>query len=86
MSKCQIFCLPYAGGSSLIYSDWRTLLSSHIEIVPIEMNGRGKRLVEPFYKDTQEAAEDILKQIIPLPSRRQALLFIWSKFRRIDHL
>lgn len=60
MSKIKLFCLPYAGGSStIIYSKWKKKLNRHIELIPIELAGRGIRIGEPFYKDFSEAIDDI---------------------------
>lgn len=58
-----MICLPYAGGSSLIFSEWRQYLSSNIDIIPIDLNGRGYLSDKPFYMTTLEAAEDILLRL-----------------------
>jgi medium-chain acyl-[acyl-carrier-protein] hydrolase len=63
---CKLICLPYAGGSSLVFSEWRSLLPSNIEIVPIELKGRGKKSHEKPYEDVREAASDILEEIKPI--------------------
>lgn len=59
----KLFCLPYAGGSSVIYSSWKKYINSSIELCPIELTGRGKRYNEPFYSNINEAVEDVYKQI-----------------------
>jgi medium-chain acyl-[acyl-carrier-protein] hydrolase len=43
----RLFCLPYAGSSSLIYNSWSDQLPDFIEVCPIELPGRGRRLAEP---------------------------------------
>lgn len=63
MNKCKLFCLPYAGGSSLIFSDWKLTLNPHVEIIPIEFRGRGKRYHENFYDNILEAAFDMIKEM-----------------------
>lgn len=65
MNKCKLFCLPFAGGSSLIFSDWKQALAKNVEIVPIELRGRGQRVQESFYSDIHEAARDVLDLIKP---------------------
>lgn len=59
MSKIKLFCLPYAGGSAAIYSKWKQYLDTDIELIPIELAGRGKRINEPFYPDVPALIDDI---------------------------
>jgi len=58
-----LFCLPYAGGSETIYYQWRNYLHPSIHLVPIELKGRGKRFSEIFYKNLEEAVDDIFENI-----------------------
>lgn len=60
MKKIKLFCLPYAGGSSTIFSNWPKYLDKAIELVPIELAGRGERLLDPLYNDFEEMVEDIV--------------------------
>jgi surfactin synthase thioesterase subunit len=55
----KLFCLPYAGGSQIIYYKWKKVINNHIELRPIELKGRGARYAEGFYNDLNEAVEDI---------------------------
>ena len=63
MSKIKLFCLPYAGGSATVYSKWRTFLNPNIQIVPMEMAGRGARFKEGFYQSIAEAVNDLYVKI-----------------------
>lgn len=63
MRKIKLFCLPYAGGSSSIYSRWNKCLSDFIEIYPIEFAGRGKRYSDSLYENFGQAVNDIYKLI-----------------------
>lgn len=58
-----LFCLPYAGGSSSIYYKWKEYLYKDIEIYPIELTGRGKRIKEPLFADIKNVTSDVLEQI-----------------------
>lgn len=58
MNRIHLFCFPYAGGSAMMYCRWRSLLSAFIQIHPIELSGRGKRMNEPFYQTMEQAVED----------------------------
>ncbi|WP_270344372.1 thioesterase II family protein [Bacillus mobilis] len=56
-----LFCLPYAGGSESIYFKWRKHLHPSIQLIPIELRGRGKRFDENFYETLKEAVDDIFE-------------------------
>lgn len=58
-----LFCLPYAGGSEVIYYKWKKYLNSSIYLEPIELKGRGKRLNEDFYVNLEDAVKDIFENI-----------------------
>lgn len=59
MSNLKLLCLPYAGGTANIYLPWKRYLNSSIQLIPLELKGRGKRIFEPFYINFQEAVEDV---------------------------
>jgi medium-chain acyl-[acyl-carrier-protein] hydrolase len=46
MSRRLLFCLPYAGGSARVFEDWSDALGAGIEVVPLELPGRGLRFAE----------------------------------------
>lgn len=58
-----LFCLPYAGGSEAVYYKWKNYLHPSIQLVPIELKGRGKRIKEDFYQSLEEAVDDIFENI-----------------------
>lgn len=47
----SLLCLPCAGASATMYLRWRRLLPRWIEVVPLELPGRGSRLGEDFVAD-----------------------------------
>jgi len=59
MRLTQLFCLPYAGGGASVFNHWKSLLPPQVEMIPIELPGRGTRYTEPFYESFQEAVADI---------------------------
>lgn len=65
MEHTKLFCFPYAGGSATIYNGWKAYFSANtgIEVIPIELAGRGKRTGQPFYSDLEDAVEDIYQEI-----------------------
>jgi len=63
MEKIKLFCLPHAGGSSIYYSQWRKIINTDIEIIPLELSGRGRRYAEEFYNNFDEALSDLFNEI-----------------------
>lgn len=59
INKVNLFCLPCAGGSATFYSKWNKLIDSSIEVIPIELKGRGFRMSEDFYLNFEEMIDDI---------------------------
>lgn len=66
MSIIKLFCFPYAGGSSMIFNKWKPYLNAFpdIELIPVELAGRGTRMEEPLYSELQEAVEDLYQVVI----------------------
>ena len=65
MSKIKLFCIPYAGGGAAIYKKWEQSLLPDIELVAVELAGRGRRSNEQLYKDVPAAVEDVYNCILP---------------------
>ena len=64
--KIRLFCLPFAGGNSYSYRDWQEHTADFIDVVPIELPGRGRRSSEPLLLNTDQLTEDIFQQVEPL--------------------
>lgn len=62
MSKVNVFCLPFAGGSSYSYNGYLPY-ATLIRLVPLELPGRGTRFSEPLPDTMEEMVEDIFRQI-----------------------
>jgi medium-chain acyl-[acyl-carrier-protein] hydrolase len=62
-TKLKLFCIPYAGGSANYYRKWEKYSHDFLEIVPLELAGRGTRIKERCYENIYQATEDLLSQI-----------------------
>ena len=62
--KINIYCIPYAGGSSALFAEWHKFFPGNISIISPELAGRGVRSKDNFYKSIKEAAEDIYNKIL----------------------
>jgi medium-chain acyl-[acyl-carrier-protein] hydrolase len=48
-TRLRLFCFPYAGGSASMFRIWPNALPADVEACPIQLPGRGTRLMErPF--------------------------------------
>lgn len=63
MRELNLFCLPYAGGSTAIYFHWKKILDSKISLVPIELSGRGSRIQSSLYDNMESTIEDLYEII-----------------------
>jgi medium-chain acyl-[acyl-carrier-protein] hydrolase len=50
-SNLRLFCFPYAGGGDSIFRKWPKRLSGGIEVCPVELPGRGARIMEPPFTE-----------------------------------
>lgn len=63
--RLRLFCLPYAGGGAGIFHAWPKKLASTIDVCPIFLPGRERRLSEPAYTQAQPLAQAIVEAITP---------------------
>jgi surfactin synthase thioesterase subunit len=63
MSGTQLFVMHFAGGSRYSFRPMCSLLE-HIEIVPVELPGRGKRMNEPLVTEFEAAADDLFDKVL----------------------
>jgi surfactin synthase thioesterase subunit len=59
----KVFFFPHAGGSASLYLSWSKFLSKEIEVKPVELAGRGKRMKDPLYDCLEDIVEDIYPRI-----------------------
>ncbi len=63
MSRVKLYCLAHAGASATIYLTWRRHLDPRIELVPVELSGRGRRIASSLHDGFGEALEDAAHEI-----------------------
>jgi surfactin synthase thioesterase subunit len=71
----QLFCVPHAGSSALNYHKWRPYLTPDINIIPLELAGRGIKSNIALYSTFEEAAEDIFHDFRRLYTGEKYALF-----------
>lgn len=69
-ASLRLFCFPYAGGSARIYRSWGRHLPPGVEVCPIQLPGRDRRIAEPPYSDVMllvRAAAEALRPLFDKP-------------------
>ncbi|MBL6449148.1 thioesterase [Fulvivirga sp. 29W222] len=61
----KLFCLPFAGGSKYSYRGYETDAPADIEVIPIELPGRGQRIREPLMTDLEALVDDLYDKLAP---------------------
>lgn len=79
MNTPILFCIPYAGGSSMSFSNITSLINIEgLEIKCLELPGRGLRHKEPLLSSLDEAVDDLyvhVKDSLEFPQRP---IIIWG--------
>ncbi|MET7357976.1 alpha/beta fold hydrolase [Streptomyces sp. NPDC005562] len=55
----KLYCLPYAGSSARMYSGWSARLPDSIELVPLELPGRGTLCTRPPISELDELMDHL---------------------------
>jgi medium-chain acyl-[acyl-carrier-protein] hydrolase len=61
----RLFCVPYAGGSPLVFSDWPLDLPPDVEVGLIQLPGRGMRLSQPPFTKVEPLVESLVQALHP---------------------
>ncbi len=64
-SRLRLFCFPYAGGGTWIFRSWQEIFPDSIEILPVELPGRGRRYNEPLITDMKQMIELLASELQP---------------------
>lgn len=61
-SPVRLFCIPFAGGNSYSYRDLQKHAGTSVELLALEMPGRGRRFGEPLLTSLDEMVYDLFAQ------------------------
>ena len=61
----RLFCFPYAGSGALIYRAWQNELPKIVEVCPVQLPGRGGRIMESPYTNLSQLVEDAMQVLLP---------------------
>jgi surfactin synthase thioesterase subunit len=68
-ASLPLYCLPYAGASASVYVRWKRRLPAFIEVVPVELPGRGRRMNEPLEVSLPALVDRIATDVRPEPGK-----------------
>ena len=72
-ARLRLFCLPYAGGSAFVYSGWGKSLPPQVEVCPVQLPGRGGRILEQPYTRMGPLVADVTRALRPFFDKPFAL-------------
>ena len=64
VAALDLYCLPCAGSSASMYLRWRRVMPAWVNVVPVELPGRGMRLGEPLVEDFQTLVKQLCDEIV----------------------
>jgi surfactin synthase thioesterase subunit len=63
MNRINLICLPFVGGSKYSYRGYVNCAPDNIDVIPVELPGRGTRYKEPLLKNVHLMIDDIFSQV-----------------------
>jgi acyl transferase domain-containing protein/surfactin synthase thioesterase subunit/acyl carrier protein/NADP-dependent 3-hydroxy acid dehydrogenase YdfG len=64
-AKVRLFCFHDAGGNASLYHNWSEKFDEHVEMISVELPGRGRRMNEKPYDDLKILIRDLAEAIVP---------------------
>jgi len=64
-TRLRLFCFPYAGAGALIFRTWSDGLPADVEVCPVQLPGRGTRLMERPFTQLSPLIEALAQALVP---------------------
>jgi acyl transferase domain-containing protein/acyl-CoA synthetase (AMP-forming)/AMP-acid ligase II/surfactin synthase thioesterase subunit/acyl carrier protein len=61
----RLFCFPYAGGGASVFAEWRAMMNTEVDIIPLELPGRENRISEPSMTQMPDIVDAIVEELKP---------------------
>jgi medium-chain acyl-[acyl-carrier-protein] hydrolase len=55
--RLRLVCVPQAGGSAAVFRDWHLAVAPDVEVVAVQLPGRGERWREPLLMDLESVVD-----------------------------
>ncbi len=72
-ARLRLLCFPYAGGGALAYREWTAGLPETIEVLPVQLPGRERRLAEPPFTQMEPLVAAAAEALAPALDRPFAI-------------
>jgi medium-chain acyl-[acyl-carrier-protein] hydrolase len=72
-ARLRLFCFPHAGGAASVFRNWSDGLPADVDVCPIQLPGRGTRLMEPPFSELSLLVEALAVALLPLLDKPFAL-------------
>lgn len=72
-ARLRLFCLPYAGGGSVLFRPWADYLPHMIELCPVELPGHGTRIHEQAMSRMRRLTQAMAEGLYPYLDKPFAL-------------
>jgi surfactin synthase thioesterase subunit len=69
----RLYCLPWAGAGAAVYRAWAEWLPADVEVIPVALPGRERRLREEPLRSVEEVAEALAPVLLRDADRPYAL-------------
>ena len=80
-ARVRLICLPYAGGTAAVYRDWAGALGTGVEVLPVQLPGRGWRLRETPSVDLKALAARAADEVLTGAFVNAAATAAWLRAR-----
>ncbi len=74
-ARLRLFCFPFAGGGASAYRSWGDEMPPEIEVCPVQLPGREKRLRERPFTRMAPLVEALAASLTPLLEERPCAFF-----------
>ena len=65
-TRLRLFCFPYAGAGAAIFRTWSEALPADVEVCPIQLPGRGTRMLERPFTQLPPLVDSLAQAVAPL--------------------
>ena len=65
-ARLRLFCFPYAGAGASIFRTWSDGLPADVEVCPVQLPGRGTRLMETPFTEITPLVQTLAQALFPL--------------------
>ncbi len=62
----RLFCVPFAGGSAHAFADWARELTPGVELLAVQLPGRGARIAEAPVSNQNQLLDAVFEALLPL--------------------